>query len=429
MTHTQSPTHDPDETASLIAPPPEPVSKRYLVALIAGYLLFFVALLGPAIIGIGVKVQTIVPADQKAAALAQVATAGSLAAVFANVIFGRISDRTTSRWGRRRIWIVSGTALLATALLGMALAPSIPFVVAAWALAQLGANAALSPLMASVADQVPSTQRGTVTAALGIALNVAIMTATYVTKWFVDNLFLLFVGPAVIALAAMIVYAFVLPDRQLATKPPRMGLRELIGTFWVNPVKHRDFAFAWWSKFLITLAAFMFTTFRLFFMQDRIGLSVQDAVGTIATGVLIYTLVLIPTAWAAGKISDKIGRRKVFVIAASAIFALGTAMLSGVTDVSGFYLVEAILGFAYGVYVGVDLALVMDVLPDPENSGKDLGVFNIANALPQTAAPMVGAGLLAMGSAGSENYTALLLTAGAAALVGALAIIPIKKVR
>ena len=92
-------------------------------------------------------------------------------------------------------------------------------------------------------------------------------------------------------------------------------------------------------------------------------------------------------------------------------------------------MVEAILGVAYGIYVGVDLALVVDVLPNPDDAGKDLGVFNMANALPQTVAPVFGAALLAVASQNNQNYELLLYTAGAMALVGALVIVPIKSVR
>ncbi len=87
------------------------------------------------------------------------------------------------------------------------------------------------------------------------------------------------------------------------------------------------------------------------------------------------------------------------------------------------------MGVAYGIYVGVDLALVVDVLPNPDDSGKDLGVFNMANALPQTVAPVIGAALLAVASATKTNYDLLLYTAGVMALLGALIVLPIKKVR
>jgi predicted MFS family arabinose efflux permease len=104
-------------------------------------------------------------------------------------------------------------------------------------------------------------------------------------------------------------------------------------------------------------------------------------------------------------------------------------MLAFVDTVTGFYVVEAVLGIAFGIYVGVDLALVVDVLPNPDDAGKDLGVFNMANALPQSAAPALGAILLAVGSADNQNYDLLLYSAGVAALIGALVVLPIKKVR
>ena len=418
-----------DEPTHVFAPPTEAVSNKFLAVLVIAYLIFYAALLGPAIVGIGVKVQTIVPPDQKASALAQVASIGALCAVLSNVICGRLSDRTTSRLGRRRIWIVSGTVLMTIGFLIMALGPTVPVVMVGWAVAQLGANGALAPLVASIADQVPSFQRGGVAAMLGIALNLGIMGGTYVSKIFVHNMVLLFVAPSIIAIIAMVVYAVVLPDKALPVKPPAASLKEVLGTFWVNPAKHPDFALAWWSKCLIVMATFMFTTFRLFFMQDRIGLDVAEAAGTVATGVLIYTLVLMPTAFVAGKLSDKLGRRKIFVAGASVIFGIGTAVLLTVSSVPGFFAVEAILGFSYGIYVGVDLALVMDVLPNPDDSGKDLGVFNIANALPQTLAPIAGAALLGIGSATNENYHLLLICAGAAAVIGGLAVLPIKAVR
>jgi MFS family permease len=173
----------------------------------------------------------------------------------------------------------------------------------------------------------------------------------------------------------------------------------------------------------------MFTTFRLFYMQDRIGLEEANAVGAVSTGVLIYTVVLLITSPIAGWISDRTGRRKMLVAGSTLVFAIGTLMLTQASDVSHFYAVEAVLGLAYGIYVGVDLALVVDVLPNPDDSGKDLGVFNMANAMPQTLAPALGGALLAVNSANNQNYDLLLWVAGIASVVGAIVVLPIKKVR
>ena len=127
------------------AEPTQPVSRKYTAALVLAQLVFFIALLGPAIIGIGLKVQSIVPDDQKTSALGVVAGFGALFALIGNVLFGRFSDRTTSRWGRRRPWIVAGTVVMTIAFAIMALAPNVALVTAGWCLAQLGANATLAP--------------------------------------------------------------------------------------------------------------------------------------------------------------------------------------------------------------------------------------------------------------------------------------------
>ncbi|NKY38104.1 MFS transporter [Cellulomonas septica] len=409
--------------------PTRKVGPRFTIALFVAQLVFFVALLGPAIVGIAVKVDSIVPEAQRTSAVALVAGFGAAAAFVANVLFGRLSDRTTSRWGRRRPWLVGGTVLMTVAFVVMALGTNVATVTIGWFLAQIGANATLAPFVATLADQVPKVQRGKIAAALGMAQNIGIYGGTLVAQFFQDDLLVMFVGPAILAVVAMAVYAWVLPDQVLPGKPERMALREWVTTFWVNPRRHPDFALAWWSRFLIVLATFMFTTFRLFYMQDRIGLDAGDAVAAVSTGVLIYTLVLVAVSPVAGWISDRTGRRKVFVAGSTLIFAIGTLMLTQASTVGQFYAVEAVLGLAYGIYVGVDLALVVDVLPNPDDSGKDLGVFNMANAIPQTLAPALGGVLLAVNSAVNQNYDLLLWVAGIASVIGALVIIPIKKVR
>lgn len=411
--------------------PTEPAPRRYVVGLIVAQFIFFVALLGPAIIGVGLKVISIIPADgtERESATALIAGLGAAGALVGNVVFGRLSDRTTAKWGRRRPWVVGGTVVMTVGFLVMAVGPNVPVVAVGWLIAQLGANATLAPFIATISDQVPKFQRGSISALLGIAQNVGILGGTYVAELFQDQMIVMFVGPSILAIVVMIVFAFLLPDQILPVKPNRMSLREWAETFWVSPRKHPDYALAWWSRFLITLASFMFTTFRLFYVNRQLGVPEDQVASTITTSVLIYTVALIVTGWIAGKISDKTGRRKVFVAGSTVLFAIGTAMLALTHDVPTFFVVEAILGIAYGIYIGVDLALVVDVLPNPDDAGKDLGVFNMANALPQTLAPVIGGVIVGIAAANGPNYQLLMWVAGALALVGAVVIIPIKKVK
>src|SRR3954447_18146724 len=279
--------------------PTKEVGPKFVWALVIAQFVFFVALLGPAIIGIGVKVQAIVPGPEKAPALATVAGFGALFAVVGNVLFGRLSDRTASRWGRRRPWIVGGTLAMTLAFLVMALGQNVPVVTAGWCLAQLGANATLAPFIATISDQVPKFQRGSVSALLGIAQNIGILGGTYVAQLFQHHMVILFVVPSILAIGAMLLFAVILPDQKLPVRPPSMTVGEWVTTFWLNPRKHPDFALAWWSRFLITLATFMFTTFRLFYLQDKLGVSERDAPAAVSTGVLVYTIALVASGWVA----------------------------------------------------------------------------------------------------------------------------------
>ena len=96
------------------------------------------------------------------------------------------------------------------------------------------------------------------------------------------------------------------------------------------------------------------------------------------------------------------------------------------SDFNGYLVGMAIGGLGFGMYVAVDLALVADVLPDKNNAAKDLGVFNIAGALPFSIAPAIAPVILALGSG---SYGVLYAVAGACAIIGALAILPVKRVR
>ena len=64
-----------------------------------------------------------------AAGAALVAGTGALLAMFGNPLFGQLSDRTTSRFGMRRPWLVIGLLGGTAGTLIVAMAPNIPVVV------------------------------------------------------------------------------------------------------------------------------------------------------------------------------------------------------------------------------------------------------------------------------------------------------------
>lgn len=420
-----------EDVDDFFTPPTKPVKPLFVAAYLLAQLFFFIALLGPAIVAIQVKAISMFPGDNTAQtnAISQIAGLGALGAVFANVIFGQISDRTTWSWGRRRPWLVIGILGMTVGLVMMGLFNTVPLVAAGWLIAQIGANATLAPFVAVISDQISKTQRARVSSWISIAQNLAVLIATYLADALQTNLKLLFIGPTIPAILFMVWFAFVLPDKRMPVRPPRFGFVEMLRTFWVNPIAHPDYALAWWGRFLITFATYAFTTYRLMYLIHRVDLTQAEATRVVTISVLIYTIVLMSASFVGGWLSDIFHRRKVFVMLASVLFGIGTALLAHTTTVGMFYCVEAIMGLAYGIYVAVDLALVVDVLPNPDNAGKDLGVFNIANALPQSLAPYIAPFFLAIGSVENTNYPALCYMAGICAIIGGLLVIPIKKVK
>ncbi|OEI67797.1 MFS transporter [Curtobacterium sp. ER1/6] len=402
------------------------VGAGYLWALSLAQFGLFAALLTPVFVSMSIKATQLNP-DSPETIVGSVLPFGALGALLANPLAGALSDRTRTRWGRRRPWMVAGVVVFVVALAWLAFSPDVLQLTLAWVLAQVAANAVLATLTASFADNVPEFQRGKASSVIALAQNTAILAGLYLAVYLVGNLPVLFIAPGVLAIVVILVYAFVARDDLPSTTKPFNWLT-LIASFWTNPIKNPDFGLAWWGRFLITFGTFMFTTYRLLYMQEHLGIeSLQEATATVAFGVLLYTVALLVSAAVSGWVSDRVRRRKVFVWGSTALTAVGLVILAHIDTVGGFYFAEIVLGFAYGIYAAIDTALVVDVLPDPERPGKDLGVINIANALPQSLAPAVGLFLLGIG--GGQNYTLMLWGAGVAVLLGALVILPIKKVR
>ncbi|GLY31058.1 MFS transporter [Kineosporia sp. NBRC 101731] len=407
-------------------PGQNPVSRLYLAALGVAQAGIFVAILSPVFVTMQLKAEDLNP-DNPAAVIGTVLPIGALGAIFGNPIFGALSDSTRTRWGRRKPWLMGGIVVLLAGLAWVGASTSVAMLTVAWLVCQLASNAASASLLASFADNVPAAQRGQASSILALSQNISILAGTYAAVVLVGNLGLLFVVPGVLGVVMVTFYVMVTPDVLPHERVPRPSIIGLFTTLWTNPLKYPDFGLAWWSRFCVILATTMFTTYRLLYMKDHLGLEEDAAVKAVANGVLFYTIALLAAAAASGWLTDRLQRRKIFVAGSTLMFGFGLVVLALAGTVAVFYLAEIILGFAYGIYAAVDNALVVEVLPDPDKPGKDLGVINIANSLPQSLAPVVGLTLLGLG--GGDNYPALLWGAAFVALIGTLVIIPIRSVR
>jgi MFS family permease len=409
----------------------QPAQRRVGRLFIAFYTLAYLGcsllFLAPLLVSLALKVNSLVGVDQAPNSLSLVAGVGSVVALVGNPLLGRLSDRTVSPLGMRRPWMVIGLLGGSLGILVVALAPNVPVVLVGWCIAQLFFNALLASLAAVLPDQVPTAQRGMVAGFIGICVPVASVSGTYLVKLFTGHQLAMFLAPCIVGGVLVLVFAATLDDRRLsaADRPP-WSLRELAGTYYVSPRRHPDFAWVFASRFLLVLAYAFLVTYQAYYLIDHLGSDEDDVPRQIFLGTLVQSVAVVAASLVGGRLSDRTGRRKVFVAAASVVYGLALFVIALAGSFDGFLVGMAISGLGFGMYMAVDLALVADVLPDRASAGKDLGVLNMAGALPFAVAPATAPAVLAVGGG---SYVLLYAVAGACAVAGAVAVLQVRRVR
>src|SRR5689334_19406756 len=208
-------------------------------------------------------------AANKFSNLAIATSVGVIAALLTNPIAGALSDRTASRFGRRRPWLIAGTVLSAATLVLMANASSFITLVIWWAIFHVAANTLLAALSAVVPDQVPLRQRATVSAFVSLSLPLgAVVGALLVTK-VVKSTALSYYTFAGILVVVMLIFVLVLRDKPLPKgAAPRFQLGKFLAAFWVNPRKYPDFGWAWITRFMVYLSYYTALGYLLYFLED-----------------------------------------------------------------------------------------------------------------------------------------------------------------
>ncbi|WIE70421.1 MFS transporter [Curtobacterium sp. MCJR17_020] len=400
---------------------------RYIAAMIGIY----VALVTPASVTLAIRVGQLDP-DGKAGSLALVASVGAAAALFANPIFGAMSDRSTSRFGQRRPYIITGFVIGGAAVFAIGFAPNIALVAVGWALAQVAFNAALAAFIAVMPERVPTALRGRVSGFMGMTGQVGVVGGTFLAQIVGTDGAGMFIWPAVVG--ALLVLPCVLTLREHPRSRDEVGcftLSTVFSALWINPFQHRDFGFAWAGRFLAWTSLYLLTTYKTYFLIDHLGYTTEDVAPILTLAMFVLAVGVAVSSIGGGWLSDRIGRRKPFVILASLLFVAAMLVVAFSTSVEMFLVGIAIAGLGNGLYLGVDYALVAEILPDSSvAAAKGMGVFNLSSTIPQTIAPLLAPALLLIASdGGSGNYTSLYLCAAALSLAGALLIQFIRGVR
>ncbi|AGL15281.1 MFS transporter [Actinoplanes sp. N902-109] len=406
-----------------LAEPVVPVRRSWIGLLFAANLGLWMVFFTPVQVLLPEQIDDLGVAG-KEAALGWVTALGALVAIVVNPAAGALSDRTRLRlgnraYGRRHVWTLAGTVVTVLSLVVLAGAGNLATVALGWAGAQVGLNVMLATLTAAVPDRVPVLQRGLVSGwigmpqALGLVLGAVLVTAV-VTATFSGYVLI-----AVVLCALAVPFVVLTPDDPL---PATAGTRAPSTKLWRIFAENPDYAWAWGTRFLIQLGNALGTLYMLYFLTDEVRVADPDT--GLLISILIYTAGMVATAVIGGRISDRTGRRKVFVVWSGMVIAVAALLLAIWPTWTATLIAAALFGAGYGVYLAVDTALITQVLPAAVDRAKDLGVINIATAAPQVLGPAMAAPIVTH----LGGYPALYVLTAVVTVLGAVFVVRIRSV-
>ena len=426
-------TDQPLTLSQALAEPTVHVRRGWIASLGLASLGMWMATYTPLQVLLPTQLQDITP-HHKIVALAVVTGVGAIASGLATPLAGALSDRTTRKYalgrmnGRRHRWTLGMAVLAAISLVILSQQQTVLGVTLLWVLFSAFQNGEYASLSAAIPDHVPVRQRATVAGWVGMPQALGLVVGTIVV---VDVFTTVITGYLALAvLLALFTLPFVLrsPDYPLETEHREpLSWRQLARAFWISPRAYPDFAWAWITRFLASLAIAMGTLYLLYFLRDQIHYARlfpgQDAADGLLILIVIYTAGVVITAIVGGIISDRLGRRKMIVTISGALMGAAALLLTFVETWDAAMGAAVLFGVGFGAYLAVDQALITQVLPAAADRAKDLGVINIAIVCPAAIGALIAAPLVSLG-----GYPTLFAGTAVVAVLGSVLVWRIKSV-
>jgi MFS family permease len=350
------------------------------------------ALLGPVL---SKQIEILSP-QETSKVLGWLYTSGALPSLLVPLLIGPLSDRCRSRFGRRRPYMAGGGLVAILALMGMFFAAqtgSLPLFFVSNFVLQVGSNTALAAYHGVIPDLVPASQRGTASSWMAVMSQIGTLFGAVLGGRIVGS-----ATPQTVYVLLMVVFAagvllscVLIRESPLEAdlEPLRWG--KIVRSLYVDPRQYPDYGWVWLTRALMMFGFFGIQPFLLFYLRDVVRVPNPETEAGMLVGVILIASAA--SAVVAGRLSDRIGRKKP-VIASSLIIAAGAALFPFATHIAIAFVVGMVFGIAYGMYVSVDWALATDVLPSKSDAAKDMAVWHVALTLPQQVAPLTTGFLL-----------------------------------
>lgn len=368
------------------------------------------------------------------AAFGIITSVTSLVSLFAGYIWGTMSDRTRSRFGKRTPWIFWGSIVAGIGLYLLGSFQTTLNLTLAYCFNTLGQNAIQTPMYAFMADRVPKNVRGTLSAGLG-ATSIGLPIGQFISSYFLGRPYQnigFIVGGVLIALSGLLALAII--PRERSSKDAKIRQDKTIKDVLVTLLPPKmagahDFYKSCAGRFLIMTSYTMVMQYLLYILENYIGQSTIDAAKSMNRLSMFTLVVSLVGLVISGPMSDYIKRRKVPVVTGGILMIVGTLIPLFVKSTNGVIAYAIFAGLGYGVYLAVDGALNMDVIPEQakidKNTGKYIGFSNLTNTLGLTAAPMATSMIVTA----TGSYVLAFVGSIAATIIGIFFILTIKHVK
>ena len=168
---------------------------------------------------------------------------------------------------------------------------------------------------------------------------------------------------------------------------PRGPLLASIHEF-LRPLWTGDFGWVIFTRMMVTAGVAAVVFFLQPFFKDVVGVANPPQFTSIWLAVS-FAAMIGPGIWG-GYSSDRYGRKR-FVYAAGAMqIAVALYFIAFYPTQQGIVLaLGALYGIGYGLYLAVDWALACDTIPDRAKAAKDMGLFHVAQTLPNSIIPAI----------------------------------------
>ena len=333
--------------------------------------------------------------------LAEPGTEGTSLAIVAILTFvfsvavqptvGSISDYATTRWGRRKPFIVFGALFDALFLVGIATANSLMAIAAFVVLLSLSTNIARGPFQGYVPDLVPDKQVGLASSMVGLmqVLGNVVGFALAAIANVQGNVGLAILAIAVVELVTMVSVVVRVPNGPPAKPRDGKSWTAIAAETWGTDIL-REKSYVWLlaSRLFILMGGAALLNFIYLYLPDSLGLTQAESGSAFLMMLLAATAVSLLAIVPASRLSDRIGRKPV-IYGCTVLGAIGLGIIAIAPNAYVATVGAALFGASQGTFLSVDWALMTDIIPRA-SSGRYMGLSNVVTASATTIAVTIG---------------------------------------